>query len=76
MNGWTWGILLDGMLLTGTWLLGSKRKVGWLVSLFSQVLWSVYAITTKQYGWFPGIALYSLSAFRGYRKWTREGPPT
>jgi len=69
---WIWGLILDGVGLGGSYLLSNKWKAGWIVSLVAQVLWSVYAVETKQWGFFPGILTQTVINIHGYRRWSRD----
>lgn len=72
---WVPGLILDGTGLLGSWYLSNKNRVGWLVSLVAQALWTVYAIGFQQWGFLPGIILQSVINVHGYRKWKRTGAP-
>lgn len=72
---WIWGLVLDGTGLFGSWLLARLNKVGWLISLVAQVLWAVYSVQTKQWGFFPGIALQTVINVKGYKNWKRHDEP-
>lgn len=69
---WLWGLVLDGTGLFGSWLLSNKWKFGWIISLVAQVLWAIYSVQTKQWGFFPGIALQTVINVHGYNKWRRD----
>lgn len=42
--------VLAGLGLLVTWLLGRKRRVGFMINLAIQVLWVPYDVITRQYG--------------------------
>lgn len=48
MGDWSWVLGILGV--TGLLIAGSKIWWGWLINLVNEVLWIVYAMTTKQYG--------------------------
>lgn len=70
---WMWGLILDGTGLLGSYYLARLNRVGWIVSLVAQVLWAVYSVQTKQWGFFPGIALQTFINVKGYKNWKRHG---
>ena len=45
---WSWVLAAIGV--TGIFFVGRKAIWGWLLLLFNECLWIVYALTTKQYG--------------------------
>jgi len=55
--------------LTGNWLLGDKKRLGFILNLTCQVLWTIVAIKTGIYGLLlvviPGMAVN----VRNYLKW-------
>ena len=48
MQYWSW--ILAAIGVTGIFFVGRKAIWGWLLLLFNECLWIVYAVTTKQYG--------------------------
>jgi hypothetical protein len=69
MIEWWWSWLLMTLGITGLWLAGSKDKTGWLISLFAQVLWIIYAIVSEQYGFIVSALAYSFVYLRNFKKW-------
>lgn len=51
------------------YLLGSKRRSGFLVSLVNQVNWAVLNIMTGAYGLLVLTVVMTYLAIRGYRNW-------
>jgi hypothetical protein len=66
---WSW--LLTIISVYGLWIVGSKKSLGWLVNLGSQVLWVLYAIDTKQYGFIVGAIAYGSVYLRNYLTWKK-----
>ena len=64
---WSW--ILTAVGVTGLFLAGSRRSAGWAIGLGAQVLWLVYAITTKQYGFVVSAFAYGFVYARNLRKW-------
>lgn len=56
MELWSWLLMAVGV--TGLWLAGSQRKVGWYVGLFAQVLWVAFALSTHQFGFLVSAFAY------------------
>lgn len=58
--------------LLGVHLQGKKRTVGWLMSLFTQLLWAIYAIALGQPGMLVGTSFYAAMYVKNWLKWRRE----
>jgi hypothetical protein len=48
MSAWSWVLGILGV--TGLLIAGNRVWWGWLINLVNEILWIVYAIRTKQYG--------------------------
>lgn len=55
--------------ITSIYLLGDKKKSGWVFKLVSQVIWIYLAISKELYGFIPLAALAGILAIRNYIKW-------
>lgn len=55
------------------WLAGNNKRYAWLMSLGVQVLWYVYAIGSRQWGFIPGATMFSVVYARNYWKWGKDG---
>lgn len=64
---WSW--VLTAVGVTGLFLAGSRRTVGWAIGFGAQVLWFAYAITTHQYGFIVSAFAYGWVYARNLRKW-------
>jgi len=64
---WSWLLSIVGA--AGIYLAGKRDWRGWAVSLASEVLWTTYGITTKQYGFVFGSALYGTIFIKNLRAW-------
>lgn len=71
-NNLVWSILLSVIGVTGLFLAGSKKEIGWIIGLGAQVLWFTFAIVTKQYGFILSALAYGWVNSRNYLKWRRE----
>lgn len=69
MDWFPW--LLSAVSCLMLWLMGNKSRWGPLVGLACQVLWLVYTLGTKQYGFLPGVAAYTMIHTRNLWRWTR-----
>jgi hypothetical protein len=67
---WSWLLMLVGV--TGLWAAGSKKSWGWALGIFAQVLWILYALASKQYGFLFSAIAYGTVYVRNYRIWTKE----
>ncbi len=64
---WSWLLMIFGV--TGLYFSGRKFWWGWLISLVSEALWIVYAVTTKQYGFIVFAAVYGAFFIKNARQW-------
>lgn len=71
MGGTCWLLVAGGV--TGTFLAGTGRRLGWLILLGMQPLWIAYAIVTGQYGFVPGSLAYAAAQFNGYLRVANGG---
>lgn len=69
---WWWSYLLAGVGITGLWLAGSMRMMGWVIGLGVQILWIAYAIATSQWGFIVSALAYAVVNFRNARRWRRN----
>lgn len=53
----------------GLWLAGSNNKIGWMIGLFAQTLWIVYAVASEQYGFIISALVYGIVYLRNFKKW-------
>jgi len=56
---WSWGLMVVGV--TGLYLAGRGGRAtiaGWVVGAAAQILWFIYAIVTKQYGFLVSAIAY------------------
>jgi hypothetical protein len=70
--GLIWSFVLGGLGIWGIFLAGSKSRFGWLLGLFAQVLWFIFGIVTKQYGFIATAIAYGFVYARNYHKWSLE----
>lgn len=67
---WSW--LLAAIGVTGLWLAGSHRLIGWQIGLGVQTLWITYAIITQQWGFIASALAFGTVNLRNLIKWKRE----
>lgn len=67
---WSWFLALSGT--AAMFVIGRKKKWGWLWFIFNELMWIIYAITTKQYGFIFGSIAYGTVAIKSYRHWKRD----
>lgn len=72
MIPWWWSWLLMSVGVFGLWAAGNRKAWGWAVSIWAQLLWVAYALTTKQYGFLISAAAYGWVYSRNYLKWKRD----
>jgi nicotinamide riboside transporter PnuC len=66
-----WSFILAAVGILGIWLAGKNNKWGWAVGLFAQVLWFIFAIVTKQYGFIVTALAYGWVYGNNFYKWHR-----
>jgi hypothetical protein len=67
-----WSYILAAVGVTGLWLAGSDRAIGWAVGVAAQALWIAYAVTTQQWGFLVTAFAYGAVYIRGARKARRR----
>lgn len=61
-----WSYVLSAIGVTGLYFAGRKQWWAWAIAFCNEILWVVYALTTKQYGFiFGAIAYASVHAHNG-----------
>ena len=68
---WWWSWLLTSIGVAGLFLAGSKRKLGWAIGMGVQVLWLIYAMSTRQWGFIVSAFAYGSVYARNYLRWRR-----
>jgi hypothetical protein len=67
---WSWVLALNGT--AAIYFVGRKQKWAWLWLLFNECLWTIYALTTKQYGFIFAAVTYAVVYIRSYIHWSKE----
>lgn len=60
---WSYALAVVG--LTGLWLAGSGKALGWMVGVGAQALWIAYAVATQQWGFILTAVAYAAVYLRG-----------
>ncbi len=68
---WSWILAIIGV--TGIYFVGKKTIWGWVVLSVNEVLWIIYAVTTKQYGFIVAAVAYGIVYIKSFIQWQREG---
>lgn len=63
----SWCLAPFGLL--GMWVVGQKKRWGWVVSMLTQSLWAFYAVGTGQYGFLIGTLSYFVVYLRNWLRW-------
>ena len=77
---WWWSWFLAIMSAAGLLVAGDRRRSGWLMCTAVQPFWVVYAITSRQWGFIGGAALFGFVNIRNWLRWRspaedrRDGP--
>ena len=64
-----WSYLLTAVGVFGLWLAGRKDRRGWMVGVFAQILWILYATATNQYGFYVSAFAYGWVYLKNARAW-------
>lgn len=70
----SWCLAPFGLL--GMWVVGLKKRWGWVVSMTTQSLWAFYPIGTGQYGFLIGTLSYFVVYLRNWLHWRPAADPT
>lgn len=62
---------LFAFTVTNLWLVGNKRREGFLVGLVAQPLWLAFDLYVGAYGLMPLAIVLGWLYVRGYRNWGR-----
>ena len=67
-----WSLLLTAVGVAGWWLVGRKKKSGFVLDIGAQFLWVTYAFATQQWGFILSAVLYGAVQAHGLHKWVKE----
>ena len=67
---WSWVLAVIGV--AGIYFVGRKTIWGWLVLLFNEALWIIYALISDQYGFIFSALAYAIVYIRSYIHWSKE----
>lgn len=68
MTAW-WSWLLTAVGVVGLYLAGGRNPWGWAVGLGAQVLWLLYAVATRQWGFIVSACAYGWVYGRNFQSW-------
>lgn len=74
INYGSWCLAPFGLL--GMWVVGQRKRWGWVLSMTTQSLWAFYAIGTGQYGFLIGTVSYFAVYLRNWLHWRPAVDPT
>lgn len=60
------------LVVTGSYLIGSMKKVGWLFLAGGCLIWVYFGVVTEVYGLAVETSISTMVAFRGYYLWTMK----
>ena len=69
MIDWWWSYLLTFVGAWGVLLAGLKDWRGWAIGILSEILWILYAVLTKQYGFIFGALIYGAIFTKNLVEW-------
>jgi xanthosine utilization system XapX-like protein len=67
-----WSFILAAVGILGIYMAGKNSKWGWLIGLAAQVLWFIFAIVTKQYGFIVTALAYGWVYGTNFYKWHKR----
>jgi lipid-A-disaccharide synthase-like uncharacterized protein len=67
-----WSALLAATFLISLVLVGRKNPWGWALGILGEVLWVVYAVSTRQCAFIVSAAAYAAICLRNLRAWRRH----
>ena len=70
-----WSVALGIAGVTGQYIIGKKSHKGYLIGMGTQVLWLIFAIQTKQYGFILLCCLYFGIYWKSWRAWREDDKP-
>jgi hypothetical protein len=74
MTSLIWSATLTVLFLVGLLLVGRGSPWGWIIGLVDELLWIVYAITTRQWPFIASAIIYATVCARKLREWWRGMP--
>lgn len=57
---------------TSTWVVGGKRRWGWLLGIGSEFAWAAWAFLAHQPGVYPWCVIWAAFFARNWWKWSHE----
>jgi hypothetical protein len=73
MSPTVWSFLIAPLGVIGLYFVGSFKVWAWIYLLMVEILWIVFAIATKEYGFILSSIGYSAIHFTNWRKWRKNG---
>ena len=73
MELWSW--VLEGIGLIGAYFVGRKLWQGWIVMILASVLWIVFGLRTRQYGFSVASMAFLVVYSRNLRAWRANPLP-
>jgi hypothetical protein len=67
-----WSYVVTAIGILGFYLAGRKIWWAWYVNIFNQILWTMYAVVTQQWGFLLGAVFYTAVFTKNAVGWTRE----
>jgi hypothetical protein len=67
---WSWIVTIIGLI--GFYLAGRKIWWSWYINIANQLLWTIFAVATEQWGFLLGVPLYLFVFIKNAYSWTKE----
>jgi hypothetical protein len=67
---WSWLLMVTGV--TGLYFSGRRMWWGWVIGLFSELIWIIYGLVTKQYGFIVFALVYGFVFAKNAYSWYKN----
>lgn len=71
-EAFVWSVALGIAGITGQYIISLKSYKGYIVGMLTQVLWFIFAVQTKQYGFILLCSLYFGIYWKGFVAWRKD----
>jgi hypothetical protein len=69
---WYWSWVLSTIPLFAFWQVGNRRRWAFLVMASGEIVWIVWAMLTRQWGFIPGSVVFGAVAIRNWSHWVHH----
>lgn len=69
---WPW--VLSALSLAGFWAVGKKQRSGWLIALGAEVLWAIWTVLYREWGFLASCGPFMYIYLRNWWLWRDQEP--